>query len=198
MSESNVPLPVPDVPLNFVPAKEGEVLKIGPMTLRIMEDGSRTDLASRLAFTVPLDEQFTAVSTYDVLFANLLDNRLGSVELIVPPHTAGPPAHWHEMHDETFLVTQGTIRFHVPVTPSNPTEKIIDAKAGDYVTVPTRSPHTFSNPTGEESRFFNTFTPAFYINYFKLLSNLEKEAGGFGPELNKKAMAHFATLPIPG
>ncbi|KAF2231951.1 RmlC-like cupin [Viridothelium virens] len=168
MSESNVPLPVPDVPLNFVPAKEGEVLKIGPMTLRIMEDGSRTD------------------------------NRLGSVELIVPPHTAGPPAHWHEMHDETFLVTQGTIRFHVPVTPSNPTEKIIDAKAGDYVTVPTRSPHTFSNPTGEESRFFNTFTPAFYINYFKLLSNLEKEAGGFGPELNKKAMAHFATLPIPG
>jgi len=35
----------------------------------------------------------------------------------------------------------------------------VDASAGDYVVVPTRAPHTFSNETGEEARFFNTFTP---------------------------------------
>ena len=42
MSRDEVHLPVPDVPLNFVPAKEGEVLEIGAMKLRIMEDGSNT------------------------------------------------------------------------------------------------------------------------------------------------------------
>lgn len=44
------------------------------------------------------------------------DNRLGVAELILPPRTPGPPPHWHEMHDETFFITQGTIRFHVPDT----------------------------------------------------------------------------------
>ena len=35
-------LEVPQGHVNFVPAKEGETFKIGPMTIRIMEDGSRT------------------------------------------------------------------------------------------------------------------------------------------------------------
>lgn len=119
--------------------------------------------------------------------------RLSCVELIIPPHTRGPPPHWHEMHDETFLVTKGTVRFHVPGKPD------IDAKAGDYVVVPTRSPHTFSNPTDEESRFFNTFSPAFYINYLKLLADLVAEDGGtrLSKEVNEKAMAYYATIPVP-
>jgi hypothetical protein len=32
----------PNVPLNFVPAKEGETLHLGTIVIRIMEDGSRT------------------------------------------------------------------------------------------------------------------------------------------------------------
>jgi hypothetical protein len=35
----------PSVPLNFVPAKEGEVLHLGTIIIRIMEDGSRTGKA---------------------------------------------------------------------------------------------------------------------------------------------------------
>lgn len=110
--------------------------------------------------------------------------------MIIPPKTAGPPPHWHEMHDETFLVTKGMVRFHIPG------KEDVDAKAGDYVVVPTRSPHTFSNPTDEEACFFNTFPPAFYINYFKLLSEFCKE-GAMTPDLNRKAMSYFATLPVP-
>lgn len=41
------------------------------------------------------------------------------------------------MHDETFLVTQGTLRFH------GKDGAIIDAHTGDYMTVPPRAPHTF-------------------------------------------------------
>ncbi|KAI0418765.1 RmlC-like cupin domain-containing protein [Xylaria grammica] len=153
---------MPRRPINFVPAQAGDVLILGPIKCRIMEDGSRTD------------------------------NRIGSAEFTVPANTPGPPPHWHEMHDETFLVTKGTIRFHAP------DGKHIDAKEGDYVVVPTRAPHTFSNPTGEESKFFNTFTPAFYINYFKLMSEMTN--GGSRPptrDVFVEAMSNYATIPAP-
>ncbi|GAB7359827.1 hypothetical protein MBLNU230_g7358t1 [Neophaeotheca triangularis] len=167
-------VPIPDRAVEFVPATSGEILKFGTITCRIMEDGSHTD------------------------------NRLGSAEFTLPPHTTGPPAHWHEMHDETFLVTKGTVRFHIPSTTGGEAcgddEKTIDARAGDYVTVPVKAPHTFSNPTDGESVFFNTFTPSFYINYFKLLAQLSGEASERGEpmpaEANVRAMALYATLPV--
>lgn len=93
------------------------------------------------------------------------------------------------MHDETFLVTQGTVRFHAP------DNTIVDAKAGDYVTVPIRAPHTFSNPFEEEAKFFNTFTPAFYIDYFKMLAEMSKGDARMSKEKNLEAMARFATIP---
>ena len=37
-------VPIPDEKINFVPIKAGETFKLGPMTCRIMEDGSRTGL----------------------------------------------------------------------------------------------------------------------------------------------------------
>lgn len=92
-------------------------------------------------------------------------------------------SHLGRQHDETFLVTQGTLRFHAL------SGATIDAKTGDYVTVPTRSPHTFSNPYDEEAKFFNTYTPAFYINYFKLLATLGAAGKPMNPEANRKAMA---------
>ncbi|KAF2442749.1 RmlC-like cupin [Karstenula rhodostoma CBS 690.94] len=150
---------MPRRPINFVPAKSGEILKLGHITCRVMEDGSRTD------------------------------NRIGSAEFTVPAGTAGPPAHWHEMHDETFLVTQGTVRFHAP------DNTIVDAKVGDYVTVPIRAPHTFSNPFEVEAKFFNTFTPAFYIDYFKILAEVSKSDEKMSKEKNLEVMARFATMP---
>ncbi len=51
------------------------------------------------------------------------------------------------MHDETFFVTKGKIRFTViPAEDGKMASetKEIDTKAGDYVIVPTKSIHTFS------------------------------------------------------
>jgi len=156
-----MPQEMPTVPVNFVPAKAGDIIKLGKITCRVMEDGSRTD------------------------------NRIGCAEFTLPPGTDGPPAHWHEMHDEMFLTTQGTVRFHIPGKPD------IDAKLGDFVSVPVRAPHTFSNPHAEEAKFFNTYTPAFYINYFKLLGTMIEEGEMMTPEKNLEAMANYATLPVP-
>ena len=117
--------------------------------------------------------------------------------MVVPPKTPGPPPHWHEMHDETFYITKGTIRFHIPDTSSGQEgkdKKIVNCKAGDYMVVPARAPHTFSNPGDEEAKFFITCTPGFYINYFKLLSGLANPDQPVPVEVNMQAMAMFATV----
>ena len=80
-------------------------------------------------------------------------------------------------------MTQGKLRFFAPKG------KTIDANTGDFVTVPTRAPHTFANPFDEEAKFFNTFTPSHYINYFKLLATMSEQGKPMDPEANKKAMA---------
>ncbi|KAK7425515.1 hypothetical protein QQZ08_007956 [Neonectria magnoliae] len=158
-------IPTDGIPVNFVPAKAGDIIKLGVITCRVLEDGSRTD------------------------------NRIGAAEFTLPPGLMGPPAHWHEMHDETFLTTKGTIRYHLPK--ADGTEDVIDAKEGDYVTVPVRAPHTFSNPTDQEAKFFNTYTPAYYINYFKLLGTYVQEGKPISPKEHLDAMSNYATLPVP-
>ncbi|SLM38942.1 RmlC-like jelly roll fold, partial [Lasallia pustulata] len=53
-----------------------ETLKVGPITLFVLEDGTNSS------------------------------TRISAVLIHLPPKTQGPPPHWHEMHDETFLVTK--------------------------------------------------------------------------------------------
>jgi pimeloyl-ACP methyl ester carboxylesterase/mannose-6-phosphate isomerase-like protein (cupin superfamily) len=61
----------------------GEVVHLGPTTMRILEDGSTTG------------------------------HRLGVGEITVAPHSDGPPQHRHARHDEGFYVVSGTARFTV-------------------------------------------------------------------------------------
>ncbi|CCD47572.1 hypothetical protein BofuT4_P035520.1 [Botrytis cinerea T4] len=124
--------PQPNVPVHYVKAETGEVITLGNVKLRVLEDGSRT-----------------------------------------------------------------VISFWVPANPSTgESGKRIDAGVGDYVVVPTRAPHTFSNETDEEAKFVNTFTPAFYIHYFKLLAKMMEEGKELTPEINLAAMAYYATIPV--
>jgi quercetin dioxygenase-like cupin family protein len=71
------------VAVSIIGPGEGELFANGPARIRILEDGSNTD------------------------------HRLGIGEIVVPPHTAGPPQHRHAQHDEGFYVLSGTVRFTV-------------------------------------------------------------------------------------
>jgi quercetin dioxygenase-like cupin family protein len=64
----------------------GELIELGPIQMRILEDGRTTK------------------------------HRLGVGEITLPPHTAGPPQHRHAQHDEGFYVVSGTVRFTVGTT----------------------------------------------------------------------------------
>jgi len=65
---------------------DGEVVRLGPARVRILEDGAVTG------------------------------HRLGIAEITLAPHSAGPPQHRHAQHDEGFYVVAGTARFTVGVT----------------------------------------------------------------------------------
>ena len=64
----------------------GDVVQLGPIVMRILEDGSTTG------------------------------HRLGIGEITITPHTEGPPQHRHGRHDEGFYVVSGTARFTVGTT----------------------------------------------------------------------------------
>ena len=93
------------------------------------------------------------------------------------------------MHDETFLVIKGTATF------TSRTETIT-AKVSDYVVVPPYSPHTFGNDTDEELVLYNTFTPAWYIGYFRCMSRMVAKSadGKLTPAIAKEAMMRYATI----
>ncbi len=61
----------------------GEVIELGPASIRILEDGATTA------------------------------HRLGIGEITLAPHSSGPPQHRHAQHDEGFYVVSGTARFTV-------------------------------------------------------------------------------------
>jgi mannose-6-phosphate isomerase-like protein (cupin superfamily) len=64
----------------------GEVIRLGPIQIRILEDGSTTE------------------------------HRLALGEITLPPHSEGPPQHRHSKHDEGFYVISGRARFTVGET----------------------------------------------------------------------------------
>jgi mannose-6-phosphate isomerase-like protein (cupin superfamily) len=146
--------------ISLVETAAGEVLHVGPISIRVLEDGSLTD------------------------------NRLGAVEVSVPAYNAQTPLHVHRMHDETFLVLRGKLRFSTG-------EGHRDAGVGELMVVPVDAPHTFSNPFDEPAVFFNTFTPAYYVNYFRELSAM-LGTGAVTPDKLLTMMARYATEPPCG
>ncbi len=76
----------PDASVSVVGPTAGEVIHLGPVQMRILEDGHTTN------------------------------HRFGMVEGTLPPHTAGPVQHRHTQHDEGFYVVSGTAQFTVGAT----------------------------------------------------------------------------------
>jgi mannose-6-phosphate isomerase-like protein (cupin superfamily) len=67
--------------ISAVGLADGEPVLSGPVSVRIIEDGSTTS------------------------------HRLGMAEIVLAPHAGGPPQHRHARHDEGFYVVCGTVRF---------------------------------------------------------------------------------------
>ena len=143
--------------VSVVGPEDGELIDLGPARIRILEDGGTTA------------------------------HRLGIAEIVLAPHSAGPPQHRHARHDEGFYVVSGTAVFTVGATDHR-------AAAGTLVMVPPGAPHTFANPGDEPLVMINTFTPDLYVQYFRDLGASMAD-GAMTPELAAEVMGRYATEP---
>jgi mannose-6-phosphate isomerase-like protein (cupin superfamily) len=143
--------------VSIVGPEDGELIPLGPATVRVLEDGEATA------------------------------HRLGIVEIVVAPHSEGPPQHRHGEHDEGFYVVSGAARFTVG-------ETVHHAVPGTLVMVPPGVPHTFANPGDEPLVMVNTFTPHFYVQYFRDLRDAIAGSGRPMPEVAAEVMGNYATM----
>jgi pimeloyl-ACP methyl ester carboxylesterase/quercetin dioxygenase-like cupin family protein len=116
-------------------------------------------------------------------------HRLGIVEITIAPHTAGPPQHRHARHDEGFYVVSGTAQFTVGA-------QTYEAEQGTLVMIPPGAPHTFANASDRPAVLLNTFTPDFYVQYFRDLRELAASGQPPGPQAIAQVMARYATEPV--
>jgi oxalate decarboxylase/phosphoglucose isomerase-like protein (cupin superfamily) len=84
-------------------------------------------------------------------------------------------------------VVAGTARFTVGDTQH-------EVPAGTLVSVPIGAVHTFANQAEQPAIILNTFSPDFYVGYFRDLSKLAS-SGEMTPEAIVAVMARYATYP---
>lgn len=66
--------------------------------------------------------------------------------------------------------------------------------------MPPKSIHTFANPFDEPAEFYNSFTPAYYVDYLRMMASEARSAPGgeLSREKAVEVMAQFATFPVDG
>lgn len=74
------------------------------------------------------------------------------LEALVPPDT-GPPPHFHQAEDETFVLLDGEVTFHVG-------DDLVEARPGTVVFVPRGMAHSFRNSRGGLARMLFLYSPA--------------------------------------
>lgn len=122
------------------------------------------------------------------------DDTLGDVTVFdgrMAPRTAGPIAHIHDCHDETFVVLDGRLRFRLG-------EAFLTATVGDTVFASRRVAHGFGNPFDDEAHYLVVLTPSGYEGYFaELAAHLARTGTPPDPDQARALRARYATELAP-
>lgn len=105
------------------------------------------------------------------------DGRYTTIEIVVTK-AAAIPFHIHRNEDEHFLVLEGKMRFFRG-------EEVVDASAGETVTVKKGVPHGWAALSDEPCRILITFAPGGMDGAFRALvgadpDQIENIADGYG------------------
>jgi len=107
------------------------------------------------------------------------DGHLSVTEIVVPPHSAGPPLHTHDF-DEAFYLLEGELIFQVE-------DELETKAAGELSFAPRNAPHTLANHSDAPARYLLTCTPAGFERHW---AHIAAEAAGVEPP-------QWALQPIP-
>jgi quercetin dioxygenase-like cupin family protein len=80
------------------------------------------------------------------------DGHVSVTEIVVPPHSAGPPLHTHDF-DEAFYMLEGTLIFQVE-------DAVVTKDAGELSFAPRNVAHTLANHSDAPARYVLICTPA--------------------------------------
>ena len=105
--------------------------------------------------------------------------RVSVTEIVVPPHSAGPPLHTHDF-DEAFYMLEGELIFQVEDT-------LVTKSAGELSFAPRNVPHALANQSDAPARYVLVCTPAGFERHW---ARLAAEAAGVEPP-------QWALQPIP-
>ena len=100
-------------------------------------------------------------------------------DIVVPPHTAGPPLHIHDF-DEAFYMVEGELIFQVEDT-------LETKRAGELSFAPRNVPHALANHSDAPARYVLVCTPAGFERHW---ARIAAEAAGVEPP-------GWALQPIP-
>lgn len=114
--------------------------------------------------------------------------RFTVLHAVMAPQLAGPPAHIHAEHDETFIVLAGRMRFRIG-------ERHHTATPGEMVYASRLLAHGFANPHDEAAHYAVILTPSGYEEYFRKVAGQIANAGVLpGLALTAELMAQHATV----
>jgi len=116
----------------------------------------------------------------DVLLRNEeTDGHVSVTEIVVPPHSAGPPLHTHDF-DEASYMLEGKLIFQVE-------DAVVTKDAGELSFAPRNVAHTLANHSDAPARYVLVCTPAGFERHW---ARMAAEAAGVEPP-------QWALEPIP-
>jgi quercetin dioxygenase-like cupin family protein len=101
------------------------------------------------------------------------------IEIVVPPHSAGPPLHTHDF-DEAFYLLEGELIFQLE-------EALVTKGAVELVFAPRNVAHALANHSDAPARYLLICTPASFERHW---ARIAAEAAGVEPP-------QWALQPIP-
>ena len=107
------------------------------------------------------------------------DGEVSLTEIVVPPHSVGPPLHTHDF-DEAFYMLEGELIFQVD-------EVLVTKGAGELAFAPRNVAHALANHGDALARYLLVCTPAGFERHW---ARMAAEAAGVEPP-------QWALQPIP-
>ena len=119
------------------------------------------------------------LTTNVLLRSEETDGHVSVTEIVVPPHSAGPPLHTHDF-DEAFYMLEGELTVQVD-------DALVKKGAGELSFAARNVPHTLANHSDASARYLLICTPAGFERHW---ARIAADAAGVEPP-------QWALQPIP-
>ena len=106
-------------------------------------------------------DQLEALGT-QIQWKDIRNAEAGTV--LLAAETGGPPVHFHPVQEEEFYIRQGELTVYKK-------DKWITLRAGDSLTIPAKTPHTYKNASKETVLFDFCITPR--VRFKQMLEEMD-------------------------